>query len=405
MALSQRERYLALGVASVAVLFGGQFAFNSVTKGVTDKENKVLRSRNERDELVRQINTGKLDFQKTLAVTPKSLPTDFQILCSQYNSWLLELATSVGMENINIEIPNSAAVAISRRRGEEPPYKAYDFILTADSSTDRIIDFLAGFYDKDYLHSVVDMKVTMNPKVQNQANVQVKVRALALRNAKAIQEASQESSGRLAMPLDEYKKLILNRNPFAPPNAPPRITTEFRDPFTVGENLDEELKAEDPEKQEIEFEFASDEIPEGMRLRGGRIQWRPREVGRFEVMVRAVDSGLPSKSSEKRLVFNIEEPKKEEPKPEPPKFDIAKQAHVSGFVTNHGQPEIWIRSRIEGKTYQLREGEEVQIGDLKAKVILVNLEDGFAQLETDGERWILGMDVSMADAYAKSQIN
>lgn len=90
---------------------------------------------------------------------------------------------------------------------------------------------------------------------------------------------------------------------------------------------------------------------------------------------------------------------------EPPKFDIASQAFVTGLTGGRDGRKIWIRSRTDGQSFQLNEGSEFELGNIKAKVLSINLEEDFAELETDGVRWTVDMDTSLAEAFAKGRID
>ena len=140
-------------------------------------------------------------------------------------------------------------------------------------------------------------------------------------------------------------------------------------------------------------------------MRRGELRWKPSELGEYKIVVRATDDGWPRQSTEERLTLKVVEPPKETPKVEKPKFDIASQAFVTMMVSGRGGPQAAIRSRTEGKTLDLSEGSDFELGDIKAKVVSINLREEFIELETDGQRWMLDWDTSVADAYKKSQVD
>jgi hypothetical protein len=142
-----------------------------------------------------------------------------------------------------------------------------------------------------------------------------------------------------------------------------------------------------------------------MDFRRGSFSWTPTENGEFEVVVKASDNGWPSKSIEEKLTFKVIDPPAPEVKAPEPTFDVATQAFVSALLSGRSGPEAWIRSRTEGKTLQLVEGSDLEIGSIKAKVVSINLNEDFIEFESDGAHWTIGMDTSLADAYAKSQID
>ena len=168
-----------------------------------------------------------------------------------------------------------------------------------------------------------------------------------------------------------------------------------------------ELKHSDAEGHLVTYELAADSMPEGLRLNGNKLTWdKPSETGKTELQLRIIDSGWPSKVTEERLVLNVVDPPPPEPvKPPPPKFDVATQAYISFVGRGRFGPEAHIRSRTEGKTEELVEGSEFEIGTIKARVVGIHPGGGFIELETDGKHWTIDMDTSLADAYAKSQID
>ncbi len=67
---------------------------------------------------------------------------------------------------------------------------------------------------------------------------------------------------------------------------------------------------------------------------------------------------------------------------------------------------VWIRSKTETNKIQAAAGDEISIGTIKGKVIEVNVDEQFVELETEGRRWILSMDdASLQAAYKKSLKN
>ena len=50
-------------------------------------------------------------------------------------------------------------------------------------------------------------------------------------------------------------------------------------------------------------------------------------------------------------------------------------------------------------------GTEFEIGSVKAKVVDINPTEKFVELESDGVRWTVDLDTSLADAFAKSKID
>ena len=207
------------------------------------------------------------------------------------------------------------------------------------------------------------------------------------------------------MSLADYKEKILNRNPFSPPNNAPQITTGSSHSINRGEQWTLQLESKDSEGHRVNFEVVSDELPEGLRVRDGVLSWRPSENGVHELLVRATDDGWPQRSTEQRIKLAVVDPPPVEVKVETPTFDVASQAFVSAILSGKSGPEAWIRSRTDGNTLYLSKGADFELGSIKAKVVDINLNEDFVEFETDGARWTIGMDDSLADAYKKSQVD
>lgn len=408
MAMTQRERILAVGVGAVVGLFGLQTIGNSIRTSLEDKQNLVDAARAESDKMSRIVTDGTIAARKLDQLRLKSLPTNREALALQYNSWLTQCAEEVGIVNIEITPPTGASSRASFRKGaKEPAYQAYKFTLSGECTSAQWLDFMAKYYDADYLHSMQVLKVAMPGANWNKITVDSVV--LAVKGASADQQPTGGSSGRLAMSAEEYKQIILSRNPFSPPNNAPNLAFTNEDEAIFAKiardsRFEHILKPTDIENHDVKLEIV-DQAPEGLQLSGKTLSWTPRENGQYEFTIRATDSGLPSASREEKIVLTVvDPPKPQEPPPEPAKFDVASQAYVSAMLSGREGPEVWIRSRTEGKTLNLLEGADFEIGSIKAKVVGIKLNEDLVELETDGVRWTIGMDTSLADAYSKGKI-
>lgn len=396
--MTKRERYLAIAVGVVVGLFVLQYGLNSVRSSLQAKQDAVDAARSDVEDMEKILTSGKLAARKLEQLAPKSLPTNPETLVNQYRNWLFELGETSGLKDINVGTPRSSSPTDA--------YTAYEFTLSGVARKDNIIDLLAKYYDRDYLQSIVRLNLTQT-RVRDELNITIDSRVLALNNASAKQPPSLESSGRLAMGVDEYQSVILGRNPFSPPNQPPRFASSRRHEVVRGDRWSLDLEANDPEGQDVEFELvASENVPDGLKLERGAFSWEPKANGQFEFKVRAKDRGWPSKATEETFVVSVVDPPREEPKIEQPKFDVASQAFVSALLRGRGGPEVWIRSRTDGETLQLSEGAGFELGSVKAKVVGIHLDADYVELESeDGSRWTIGMNTSLAEAYRQRQID
>ena len=66
-------------------------------------------------------------------------------------------------------------------------------------------------------------------------------------------------------------------------------------------------------------------------------------------------------------------------------------------------PEGMVVSRTEGKTLRLREGDELKLGDIVGKIVKIGAT--YMEVETDGKRWTIGTEESVADAFKRGQVD
>ena len=98
--------------------------------------------------------------------------------------------------------------------------------------------------------------------------------------------------------VEDYQKVIVSRNPYAPANQPPQITSSASQSGFVNQPVSVTLTAEDPEKTAVRFRAGSGAI-EGLTVdeSSGRIEWTPKSTGEFELQVFAMDDGIPAKET------------------------------------------------------------------------------------------------------------
>lgn len=404
MAMSPRERILAIGVGAAVGLFGLQYGISSINSTLTAKRAQVASATDSLQKLNDQIKQGKESQAFVKDIKAKSLPTSAQLLNARYREWLTKLGQEVGLTDI--KITNHDVGKQVKPTKTPAAFVAYKFTMQGQCRTDQLVELLAKYYDKDMLHTITNLKVKMT-KQANLLNITLDSQALALRGADPKQEFSKESSGRLAKSAEEYEKTIIGRNPFAPPNLAPKLATSTRQEIKRGERWSLKLEGSDPEKDDVKFELVSKDLPEGLKFstRSGELSWEADKNGSYEVVVRAVDSGLPSRSSEHKLALKVVDPPAAPVEVEKPKFDAASQSRVTAMVGGVKGPEVWVRSLTDGKSFQLSEGDDFEVGTIKAKVVSINLKESFAEFETEGIRWIVGMDSMLKEAYEKSKIN
>ncbi len=389
---------MAIGVGVVVGLFGLQASIGAVRSRWQAKQDLVDSARSDWEAQQRIETAGTIAERQLRQLNAKSLPSKPEKAIAEYTAWLHKIALDAGLTDIVVTPPE-------RPEKESPAYKEYKFVLAGQCRVDQWLDLMATYYDTDYLHKLQSMKLTLTnvPKV---IRIVVDSQVLALTGAAPDQPASGLSSGRLSKSIDEYKQVILDRNQFSPPNQAPTFAGPRRFEIPRGAPWEQILNTEDAENHEVTLSLEGDSLPKGLALNGKTLKWTPTENGEFELTVRSVDDGWPSATNEAKLTLKvIDPPPAEKAAPEPLKFDAATQAFISGLVSGRKGSEVWIHSRTEGKTHELSVGSTFEIGSIKGKVISINLSEDFVELESDGQRWTVGMDTSLADAFAKSKVD
>lgn len=387
-----------MGVGVVVGLFGLQAAISSVNSRWQAKQDLVDSARADWEAQQRIETAGTIAERQLQQLNAKSLPSKQETAVAEYSAWLHKIALDAGVTDINVTPPE-------RPQKESLAYKEYKFVLAGQCRLDQWLDLMATYYDADYLHNLQSMKLTLTT-VPNVIRIAFDSHALALNGAEPNQPASGLSSGRLSRTVEQYKQVILDRNQFSPPNQAPTFAGPRSFELPRGTPWEQILKTEDAENHEVTLSLSGDSLPEGLSLTGKTLKWTPAENGEFQVTLRTADDGWPSASHEELLTLKVvDPPPPAEAAPEPTKFDAATQAFISGLVSGRAGSEVWIHSRTEGKTLELSVGSTFEIGSIKGKVVSINLSEDFVELESDGQRWTVGMDTSLADAFAKSKID
>jgi hypothetical protein len=228
MAMTPRERILAIGVGATIGLFGLQYGLSSINATLAAKRVQVLAAKDSVKKLNDQIKQGKASQDALRSLKSKSFPTNAELLNARYGEWLLKLGQEVGLTNIKVTpLDTNKQVKPSKI---PPAFNSYKFTMQGDCRTDQLVELLAKYYDKGLLHTITNLRVKMT-KQANLLTISLDSQAIALRGADPKQEFSTESSGRLAKSAEEYEKTIIGRNPFAPPNKPPKLATSTRQEF------------------------------------------------------------------------------------------------------------------------------------------------------------------------------
>ena len=101
------------------------------------------------------------------------------------------------------------------------------------------------------------------------------------------------------------------------------------------------------------------------------------------------------------MVRVVDPPPPPEPPPEKPKFDDASQTVLTALVQGGDEWTAWMNVRTRGKTLKLREGDQFEIGSVRAKVVSVRPK--FVELEIEEDRrFTLKMDGVLREAVDRA---
>ena len=396
MAMNSRENLLAAGVGLGGMLFVGNSIVSTIQSGFEKKKELIASLEKKKNDQVLELTAGDVARLKLNKVVTKSLPRSEENASADYQKWLISLGEESQLYEPRIQ--NSGELA-----EKDGSYHLYKYKLTGTGTIENATQLLYGFFSKDYLHRIsqFDMRPIPNSAEPDQLNISLDCEVLALGIAKEKQEPPSGDSKRFGKSLDEYKQTILGRNLFAPTNQPPKLAAKGSASVIVGVPLKHTVEAQelDP-KQRLTYELVGD-VPRGLLIDKdtGSLTGSIKEIGEYKFDVQVTDNGIPRKSSLQSLTINV---KPLPPAQKPPvQFDVASQAMITALIFGGDAPEAWIQSKTESKTYKLRKGDQLKLGGVNGLVKEVGAN--YMELETEGRKWVVGLDESLAEAYARSK--
>lgn len=400
MAMTKREQILAIAVGSVVGILGLQFIYSTLRSGITAKQNQLTALEKKIEAHDKKLTDCTLSLKRMNDLKPKSLPKNLEAARNQYSDWLIELAEKSGVKNRQVEPKPAAGL-------KSDGFVTHRYVLTGEVRLDDLVKLLHGYYNRDYLQRIRQLKLNQLPTNPEVAKLTLDTEAIAVATAELKQKPSLLASGRVDKTADDYIKEILEKNPFTPPNKAPKFNLADSVDVPRGSDYSLDLKASDPEnRHKIKYALLSDK-PSGLSFDdSGKISWKPTENGKYELLVEAIDDGLPAAKTQQKVVLKVVDPPKVEPPKVEPQFDVATQSYVSAVLGGRDRDELWIRSKTDNKYFVAVKGDEISVGTVKGKIVDVNVEEQFAELETEGRRWILSMDdASLQAAFKRSLEN
>jgi hypothetical protein len=297
MALKKRERILVIATGTlvllwlvVTLLFSGLSSpFGSLHASRANLAEEVEKKKN-------QVQKGREAEARLDQWRRRALPSDPNAAKSLYQNWLLELAVRKGVRGARVE-----PTATRQRRGI---YLSLAFSVQGQAELDELTRLLYDFYSAGHLHQI--RRLSIKPlEGSREFDLFLLVEALSLPDADRNNELTEESSDRLAAgDLETYRKVIVDRNLFAPysPPPPPVVRTEPREPPPPPPSFDHAkhtyvtgITAVDGIPQvwiQIRTKGQSLRLREGDRFEVGSLEGTVVRIGTREVVIELGDERL-----------------------------------------------------------------------------------------------------------------
>ncbi len=392
--MTPRERNLAIIVGTLAVLLVGWFLQQGISSRFRDRKNKIteLESKISRERLAAMQSA--IASRKRNEYETRSLPSQASLARSQYQRWLLEK-----VQQAKIDTPLVSAVS---SREEGGTMTRHQFNISGRARLSSVVQLLYEFHRVNTLHRI--SRLTIRPvKDSKDLDVQMTVEALALRTAPPDGKLPTDVSPRLAnRSIEEFLKPIEDRNLFGPANRPPQIASAYPSVET-NRSADFSIKATDPDSLD-KVSYRLVETPDksaSIDPSSGRFRWTPRQAGRYEFVVEAIDDGIPSRATQRTVTVTVRDP--EPPKPPEPKklaFDDAKFTVLTAILEVGDKAEIWLLVRPQGKTLRLATGDSFEVGSIKGEIVAIGQND--FSFVADGKLRRLGKGGTLEQASIES---
>jgi hypothetical protein len=396
--MTQREKVLASLVGGLLVILVLFFGWTKIQAGFEEKNNTLGSLQMKVTNNQNSITQGLMAKKSLDELAVRSLPSDMESAKNIYLEWLIKFSEKM---KLNQPKPKWVGETVSKSKA----YHELRYTLDGDARLDDVVALMYEFYKFPYLHKITNLRVAHKEKSDDYGMMTIKLQisVAVLNNASRDQATPKPENFKLMQrPLQDYETAIIQRNIFFPANKPPAWSKTASTNANKGSEMSYELEAKDPDaKQKIKYEIVDSEA-EGARIRDDKLQWKPKANGEFSVTVRATDSGLPSTSSTQKIVIKVTDPPKEKIV-QAPKFDVATQTRVTALVSGKSGPEAWFLSRTDGKRVSVHVGDKFDLAGITGTVTAIG--SSFVEIESDGRRWIIGQDETLADAYKRSQVD
>jgi len=400
--MNQREKLLAAGLvlcmAVVAFVWGKRIydsaaSYRQAKIQAFEKEVADL-------EFKEQVALRKADMLGEFEA--RALGSEVESSQTNYRAWILTECERLGFDTILVKQQPSSPVDSRIRSGATfRVYNRLRFDVSAKADIQQLTTFLHTFYGHGWLHRI--SRLTVMPTIaKKKMSIVMTIDALAMPGADVDQEMPEVVSKWLHHgDLDAYIKTVVHRNMFGLPNKQSSISISSRQSATVGKTFSATVKGSDPDTiDKVKFRPIGD-LPAGVTFsETGGLAWRPEEEGSVEVNLEVYDDGFPSLTDQAVVTIqarNAPPPKPYVPPTPKPKFDVSKYTFITTIVAVNGIPEAWLIERTSGKKHVIKEGDAIDIGTFKAKV--VSILDRQVEFQLEEKRTLVTIGNSLADGF------
>ncbi len=361
--MNRREKMLAYAVGLLVVVAGLNYGIKRVIGIFTVRSEEIATLTEEINGKEVMKHRGTVANRLLEQYRLRSLPSNSNLANSRYRAWLHEWCEKSHVSRANVKYVTKQIFRDSHER--------HTFSVTCEADLPRMVNLLYDFYQQDYLHRIKYLKA--KPGDDNSLGLTFTIEAVAMPDVDDKEMQAMPSRRLASQDLDDYLDVIVARNLYSPANQPPKFTSANTQTGYVDQRMSFSPKVDDPEKGKLTYHVDSKGLA-GLSIdeKTGKIEWTPDKTGEFEILVYAVDDGLPAKETSQSIQLAVSEPPppSEEPPPRPT-FDEAKYTFVTAIVEVNQRRQVWLTVRTEGKWLRLFEGETFQIGSLNGKIVRI----------------------------------
>lgn len=388
--MSDREKLLAGLVGGLLVLFLCFGVLRSVQSGLKTRQAKID-SMNRKIKEERDKNAFALeDAMQVRQFKLRSLPADSDQAHLEFSHWLEKQVEDVGLEEDIVQF-----VDFTQRKED---YEELSYTVSGAGDVRQVTELLYRIQSADTLHSIKRLTVRKQGDDANKLKLNMTVAALSMEDLDEPKVSiGTQADAKLAKSLEEYKEAIVIRNVFAPGNNAPRLKLPRSQTVELGKELNLALNASDVDGHGLDYALLKGP-DDSAQVNGGKLTWKPSELGDYEFEIQVEDRGLPSKRDVATLRIQVvPERKREAPKRE--EFDDATVTELTGVVQGPRDPGLRILLKVQSKDefLSLGEGDSIDVGQWQGTVKSIKGRKAVLESE-DGKVYELGLGDILANA-------